>query len=292
MFQIILLLLGILTLVGSLLETFVPGVITKPFQTRMSALTIGFLGIIFSIVFLMVFLKARNREGFEDRSVQTQWNTLVIDNKIPEICKIYTELYEKTMTVEKGAPPEPVKTDAQAREAVDKIFAEVMTTPPLSCSLFEEVNSQKDNLDSFFKVIQKVPDIFLIQVLETANACRTLLIRQYNKLQQAEQERKEGFEDFTLCTDKAAEERKAFKERKSLSEEAQKCLLVEEIPLEQKEQVIQKKLTALQDSFTAYKGRSTIKDSIQKILDDCAYYKEQLDVKKKEAEDLSNKYNF
>ena len=291
-FNVPFLILAGTAVLGASIETFFPGFLSDKFKSDASSITIGLLGIVFSTLLLMVFLKFRIREGFEDTSVSSEWTSLVNTNKIPDVCKLYTDMYEKMMVVEKGAPPEPVKTDAQAREAVDKQFSENMTVSPVSCSSFEEVNSKKDNLDEFFTIIQKLPDIFLVQVFETAVACRTLLIGQYLKVQQAEQERKEGFQSPPICSETAAKEKKEFQQRNTLSEEAQKCMLLEEVPVEQKVKVIRDKLQKIQDTFTNYKNTAKVKDSFEKILSDAQYYKGELDKKKQQAEATSNQYNW
>ncbi len=291
-FGITLAFLTIVALIGGLLETFSPGLFSESFKKNMSALTIGSLGIIISTILLMIFLKARNREGFEDSNPTTRWTTLVTSFRIPEICKVYSEMYEKIMLVEKGAAPEPIKTDAQAREATDRVFASTMKVAPVSCALFEEVDSQKGSLDSFFQSIQKLPDNFLVQVVETAIACRALLMDQYQKVLDAEQRQKEGFQDFQICNEQAAQERKAMQEKKVVKEEAQECLLPEEIPTEKKESMIQKKLDSLEKTYKNYLQGSPMKDSLEQILKDTAYYKGELDKKKNDAEETSNKYNF
>jgi hypothetical protein len=291
-FSVPLQIVAAIAVIGALLETYIPGIFTERFKQDASAITIGLIGIVFSTLFLMVMLKGFVREGFEDKPYTNRWSAMVSANKISEVCALYTEIYEKMKTVAKGAPPEPIQTDAQAREAVDKQFAEVMSTPPLSCSLFEEVQSKKGNLDELFLVIQKVPDIFLIQVYETALACRTLLIGQVLKVKQAEKEREEGFEDVALCSDAVAKEKREFKQRKPLSEAAQKCLLIEEIPPEQKVFAVLKKLNTIQETFDAYYKVSKQKDSYEKIFSDAKYYKEELDKKQKEAEATSNKYSW
>jgi hypothetical protein len=292
MFPIILGILVGLTLLGAIIETFIPGFVSKKLQKDLSVLTLGVLGIAISILFLMVFLKARIREGFEEQSYMTRWNSLMNESRASDVCKLYLDAFEKVMKVEKGAPPEPVKTDAQAREATEKVFTNLMTTSPVSCSLLEEVDSRKQKLDTFYLAVQKLPDTFLIQVYETAVACRSLLINQYLEVQRAEKERQEGFQDFELCSDAAAQERRAFKERKPLSEDAQKCMLVEEIPPEKKIDSIVQKLNRLDSSFKSYMLTAKVKEPIGKILQDAEYYKNELEKKTKEAQETSNKYQF
>jgi hypothetical protein len=274
--------------VGALLETFVPGSITEKLQGDLAAITICLLGILFSYYLLILLLQPRIREGFEEAQTLSRWTTLVTENKVSEVCSLYTEMYERILVVEKGAPPGETKTDAQAREAVDKRFAEKMTVSSVSCSLFEDVQSKAQKLDTLFVAIQKVPNDFLVQVYQTANACRALLLDNYNQVIEAENRKIEGFQD--LCSGPSEEERRAFLARKPLSDDAQKCLLAEEIPPEKKEQAVLSKLTEIEKTWNAYK--LTGKDPINKVLEDCKFYKTELDKKKQEAEALSNKYSW
>ena len=275
-------------IIGAIIETYIPGFITETVQSNMKSLTIAMIGILFSFLLLFALLRLRIREGFEDSQLQTRWDSLVTTNKIEEICSLYTDIYDKIVTVEKGAPSSETKTDAQAREATDARFAQVMKQKPLSCSLFKEVQDKKGNINTFYPVLLRVPDIFFVQAYETANACLLLLIDQYNQVQDAERKRKEGFED--LCDEKQAEERREYLKQMNPNEEYKKCILPEEVPEDKKQTAMEQKLTRLEDTWSSYK--KTIKSPISKVLEDCAYYKGELEKKKKEAEELSNKYNL
>lgn len=278
-------------IVGALVETFAPGLISEKLKSDLSALTMAGIGILFSFLLLMLLLKFRIREGFEDTDMQSKWSELVRVNQITEVCEMYTKIYDKMLTVEKGAPPGEVKTDAQAREAVDAKFAERMTTNVVNCKEVEEISAAK-SLDGLYLLLPKVSDSLLVQNYETASACRMLLIDNYLKVQDAENKRKEGFEDLTVCTDELAKEKREFKERKPLSQEAQKCLLVEEIPGDKKREVLQSKLNRIRAVFEQYRMQGKVKDSLPKIFEDCKYYIEKMEEKKKEAEASSNKYNW
>lgn len=279
-----------LAVVGAVVETFVPGLISEKLQGDLTALTIGFLGILFSCLFLMIFLKLRIREGFEDPSYITRWKTMVESNKVKEVCALYTEMYEKMLPVEKGAPPDAVKTDAQAREATDAKFKSVMTYSPVNCKEVDEIQSKVNSQDGFYLAIQKAPDTLFAQVYDTALGCRRLLIQNLLEKKQADQRRKEAFQD--LCSDQAAEERRAFQNRKPLSAEAQKCFLVEEIPPEKKANAVFLKLDRMDDELAKFKKIKNTEESISKILEDCKVYKEELEKDAKEAQETSNKYNF
>ena len=283
---------AVVAVVGAIIETFIPGLISAQLQEDLTTVTIKLLGIAFSIVFLMLFLKFRIREGFEDPTYMTRWKSLEQTYKIQDICTLYSEIYEKMLTVEKGAPPAEVKSDAQAREAVDKRFAAVMIYTPVNCTMATSLQSKATSLDGFFLEIQKAPDSFLAQVYDTAIGCRSLLINQYNDVTAAENKKVEGFEDAPLCSDSLAEERREYMKRKPLSADAQKCMLVEEIPAEKKELYIGLKLDKMEKTVEEYKKAKFIQDSLAKVLEDCTYYKGELDKKKKEAEDKSNSYQF
>jgi hypothetical protein len=281
---------AVLVSIGALGETFFPGLFSEQLKKNLTSITIAMIGILLSFVFLMWFLKLRVREGFTTFDFQTVWNSLITSNKVEEVCALYTEIYEKMLAVEKGAPPEPVKTDAQARESVDAKFASVMTEKPISCHHVKECTVAKD-LDSFYIAIQKLSPRTLVQNYETAIACRRLLIDSYLQVQQAEQRREEAFQDKPLCDEGVAKERKAYLERNTLSEAAQKCQLAEEIPTPNKEAIVRQRLSSLESTFTSYYDSLQKKESIQKILEDCAYYKGELDKKKKEAEDMSKQFD-
>ncbi len=272
-----------IAVVGALVETFVPGFLTEKLQSDFSKITIAIIGLLFSYLLLMLLLKIRIREGFEDKQYETQWKTLVDQNRVKDVCDLYKELYEKMLVVEKGAPPAEVKTDAQAREAVEASFAKVMTQSPVNCKDFEDTNAKVNSVDGFYLAIQKLSPSFLSQVYDTADGCRKLLINNYLKVKNSENQQKEGFQDQPLCSGEFETERRDYLQRKPLSAEAEKCLLVEEIPPEKKLNYIFLKLDQIQNEFTQFKDQKNIKDSITKVLDDCKYYKD-------EKEKMKNKY--
>jgi hypothetical protein len=281
-----------IAVVGALVETLVPGLISEKMKGNLTALTIGTLGILFSCLFLMLFLKLRIREGFEDADYVTRWKTMLTNNKVKEICALYTEIYEKIYTVEKGGPPDTVKTDAQAREATDAIFRTVLKVNPVNCKEVDTIQSKTNTLDGFYLAIQKAPDSFFAQVYDTALGCRKLLLQKLLDKKIADKKREEAFQDKSLCTDAQAEERRESMKRKPLSTDAQTCLLVEEIPAEQKANAIFLKLDRMEKVLSDYKNSNNAQDSISKVLEDCMYYKAELEKEAKEAEETSNKYQF
>ena len=280
-----------IAVVGALVETFFPGLISEKLRDDLSVLTIATLGILLSFLLLMLLLKVRIREGFEETELPSKFQSLLSSNQAKDVCDLYTDMYDKMVTTEKGAPPEEQKTDAQAREVVDKQFRDQMSVNLVSCPLVTKLG-EANSLDTLYELLPTLPDNLLVQIYETAAACRSLLIANYLRIQDAENKQKEGFEDILVCGDEAAKERKAFLERKPLSQEAQQCMLVEEIPAENKRLVLEDKLNKLTSTFELYKQTKSIKDSISKVLDDCNYYKQKLEEKKKEAEATSNRYNW
>lgn len=280
---------AVLAIVGALIETFLPGFFSENAKSTFTVITIVIIGVLLSFLLLMWFLKLRVREGFEDALYLTRWKRLMQENKTKEVCELYKEIYDKMYTVEKGAPPLEVKTDAQAREAVDAKFAKLMVVKPMACDQIERLN-ESTRLDSFYLNSVKIPQNVLIQVYETAVACRSLLKETYDRIKDAEKKREEGFQDKPLCEDKAAEERRQFLERKPLSKEAEQCLLPEEIPAQQKEKVVITRLDNIESTFESYMKVKPIKDPITKVLDDCKIYKTEIDKKKKETEALFGKF--
>lgn len=290
--------IAVIAVIGALIETFLPGFFSEKAKSLFTLTTIVIIGVLLSFLLLMWFLKLRVREGFEDNSYLSRWKRLMEENRVSEVCDVYNEIYEKLYTVEKGAPPLEVKTDAQAREAVDAKFAKLMTVKTVSCKDIQELN-ESNRLDTFYENITKIPQNIFIQVYQTAIASRALLKETYENIQNSEEKAKdkaanlseEGFEDLSdkpLCEDKAAVERKAYLERKPLSPEAEKCLLAEEVPPEQKEKVITTRLNQIESSFEDYK--KSIKDSITKVLEDCKRYKTEMERKKKETEAKFDKF--
>lgn len=281
---------AVMAVLGALVETFSPGFFSEDAKSTFTVITIVVIGVLFSFLLLMWFLKLRVREGFEDAVYLQRWKRLMDENKSKEVCDLYKEIYDKLYTVEKGAPPLEVKTDAQAREAVGAKFAKLMVVKPMSCDQIDKLN-EANRLDPFYLAIMKIPQNVLQQIYETAVACRSLLKESYDKIKEADTKRKEGFEDKLLCDDTVAEERRQYLQRKPLSKEAEQCILPEEVPAEQKEKVVITKLDNIEATFDSYMKLKPIKDPITKVLDDCKMYKTEIDKKKKDTEALFGKFN-
>ena len=163
-----------------------------------------------------------------------------------------------------------------------------MTVKTVPCKQVNELTQKVGSLNEFYLGMESLSDSFLVQVYETAVACRSLLIENYNMLQDAEKKRVEGFE--TMCNEKQAEEKRKYLETKKETQPQlpPSCLLVEEVSTEKKIATIDEKLTTIETTVKDYMKAK--KESLSKVLDDCKYYKEQLDKKKQEALDMSNKF--
>jgi hypothetical protein len=276
-------LVGGLAVLGAVLQTMKPGFFSEKIDFNFQAITICLIGILFSFLLLMWFLKLRVREGFEDLGFVTKWKDLVETYKVKEVCDLYNEIYDKTLALEKGAPPDQ-KTDAQARESVDAKFAQVMKEKPFSCGTVEEIN-KATAVDSFYTGIVKVSPRFLVQVHDTASACRTLLIQAYLKIKESEERKEEGFVNKPVCDTETAQ-------RKREAQAEQDCVLPEQIPTEQKEKVIQTKLQQFEEVWKPYNENLLPENTLARILEDCKYYKNEIEKKGKEAKEMSDKYEL
>lgn len=274
---------AVLAVGGALVETFFPGFFSQQFQSNLSAITMAVIGILLSFLFLMWFLKLRIREGFEDIEVMTNWKQLVNYYKLDEICELYPEIYNRILTVQKGAPPSTV-TDAQAREKTDALFLKEMKTKLLSCTKFKAVQDAT-TINPFFEAVHELDNNFFVQAYETLLACRTLLIRQYNEVQVAKNRRKEGFQnEDALCEPEVEEERRKMLKEKYVEAQKYTCKLPEELPTAKKEEYLKKKLATM--AVMVEQARKDRKDTepISKILEDCKYYMTELEKDKKAAE--------
>lgn len=268
-----------IALIGSLLETYQPGFFSEVFKQNMSAITLGSVGILFSLLALLILVRPRVREGFETDGFIQQAKNLVKIYKLTEICSIYTDIFDKLVTLEKGPPPSIV-TDAQARERAEKTFQGLMKSTLLPCKQVQDIVSAS-TLDALFEAMANVDNNLLVQAFETALASRELIIQQYTKVQKAKNQKVEA---FTVCTREQADERRQKQKEQEKSRALEKCQLAEEISQKDKEQLIQVKFAFLMSNLEAHKKQFQIKETLQKILDDYKYYKTELDKDKQAAE--------
>lgn len=297
-------LLGLLV-IGSIVELYNPAFVPKEMHIVLQNVTLAVLGLFicfYVLMFFLSFMRTPYREGFQDSNQDTKklvdnWKTMVKDNKLEEICKIYNDIYEKIFKVEKGIPPESF-TDEQAREKTLKIFKDVIPSGILSCSTVDKIKNVPD-IDTLFTISQGLPDSFLVQGYETAKGCRALLKKNVDEIQKSltqditvslekkkpkESDESEGFVDASvgICSPEITEERRKFLREKKLSEKAQSCLLPEEVPLDKKDGYVKQKYDKIMITKQDYMKNT--KESLEKILADCAMYKKQLDDFKKKAE--------
>lgn len=281
--------LGVVVVLGALVQTFFPSWISEQTSDSLSALTLAIVGIVISTWGMMLFLQRKNREGFQSQTGLDRWKTFAETQRLEDVCSIYTDLYEKIKAVEKGTPPDTVLTDAQAREKADQRFASRMSVSPLSCAKVSEALKATNDV-TLTPLLLELPDSLGVQSYETAFACRSLLIESYGAYQdakrKAEEDKDEGFED--LCTEDQLQEKEAAESKPPLSQEAKTCKKPDEVPPEQLKAKIDEKLSKMEQVIAA----SNRKDPLGKMIDDCRYYRTELEKEKKKAEDTSNKYQF
>lgn len=270
-------------ILGGAIELLAPGLISDQMSELLIALSIGTLLLAVSFLFLILLLKGPTREGFASDTPMSKW-VLFYESTGKKLCEIYTEIYQSILKVETGAAPNQIP-EAQARERTMDMIKKKMGSGPVSCAKIETLYSaaKKEDLDAFFGELQPLPNSFLVQAYDTAVGCKELLIENYNRIQASLQRRNEGFVDANtpVCSPDVTEERRKFLREQKLTEEMKQCLLPEEVPLDRKEDYVVKKIQAMTDGLTqAVKN----KPSLQKVLEDCAYYKGELDKLKKQAE--------
>jgi len=238
-------LVAVLVLVLASIQTYKPNFLSKPTSDALTAITIGLLGILTSCWVLLLFLRSRNREGFQQQDPMSRWKELQTNYKLGDVCSLYNDLYEKIRLVEQGPPGSSV-SDAQAREKTDKRFSDRMTMPVLSCSKVDAL-SKASTLQALFETLQTVPDTLFVQAYQTANACRSLLQEQLDLVSKNQERTVEDFQDVPLCSPEIAKKRR---EANALQKAEQtKCVLPEEIDTSKLEDAINKKLTSLEDTF-------------------------------------------
>ena len=261
------------------METYQPGFFSETFKRNMSAITLGSLGILISLMALLFLVRPRVREGFETSTFVQQASDLVKTYKLTEICAIYTDIFDKLVAFEKGAPPSTV-TDAQARERAEKTFQGLMKSTLLPCKQVQDLASAT-TFDAVFEAMANLDNNLLVQAFETALASRDLIIQQYTKIQQAKNQKVEA---FTVCTREQADERRKEQDQQEKKRALDKCQLPEEIKQADKEKILKTKFTVLVSNLDAHKKQFKLKESLQKILDDYKYYKDELDKDKQAAE--------
>ena len=246
-------------LVGTYIQgaKYFPEYFTPEFDEFLQKLTVISILLVIVLVSYFLFMKTRNREGFAEQSGSVgpmdTWKEMVSKYSLQDLCKLIGEMEVKMIPAEKGAPPDQ-KTDAQAREAVQQEFLKGNAVGFFSCALFQKVQAAKD-IDQFFRVLQEVPDTFFAEAHSTANVALNLLLKQKQSFDDAiKNTPKEGFQDLStkVCSPEIVEQRRKFLREKKLSEEAEQCLLPEEVPKDSKESVVKAKLNTLEATYLEY----------------------------------------
>lgn len=283
-------LLGII-LLGAFFQTvhLFPNFFDRFFDISASKITVSLIMILVSIIGLSFFLRGLNREGFETEgpNAMKQWNQLTEKYQIQDVCEMKGRIQEKLIAIEKGIPPNAV-TDDQAREQVEKIFTKDTSNGTVNCESFQKVKDAKD-IDSFFTVVQELPDSFLIQVQDTAERVKSLLEKQYSSIANSLAKKEEGFVDTSvgICSPEIVEERRKFLRQKKLDEDAQRCLLPEEVPFDSKDTIAENKIKKIQSTYDAYIRMSPGKPTISELLTKSKEYEEKLNDQKEAVKQLS-----
>jgi hypothetical protein len=276
-------------LIGALLQTtnIFPSFFDKYFDSVATKITVYSILLVLSFGFVMFILQQINktREGFQtEETALDDWKQLTKLYEVDEVCSMKKRIVEKMLPVEKGVAPNEL-SDVQAQERVDSILSKGLANGTVNCELVAKVNEAKD-IDSFFVVVQEVPDTFLMQVHDTAERFFTLLQKQYDEVMNSLDKTKEGFVDASvgICSPEVVEERRKFLREKKLDEQAQKCLLPEEVPFESKNEVAKNKIKKIQSTYDAYirltPGKLTVGELMLKSKD----LEGRLEEKKKQAE--------
>jgi hypothetical protein len=264
-----------IVLIGALLQTLklTPRLLDKYFDMTATKLTIIASLLFASVIILLFFLKLRNRwnrEGFQTNTVMENWKQMVDRFQIRELCELKGRLEQTAIALYKGTPPNE-KSDAEAKKLAETVFSENTMHGSINCELFKKTMEAND-IDSFFVAIQLLPPTFFIQAYETAERCRNLLMKQVVELEKnlnkQKEMKEEGFVDPSVgvCSAEIVEERRKFLRQKKLDEQAQRCLLPEEVPLESKEKVAQNTLSTMNSTFENYIKMQKQKNTIQGLI--------------------------
>lgn len=256
-YQIVLLALLIIG-IGNLIQTFrlKPDFFDRFFDFSASKITIAGVLLVASAIFVLLFLKqltAWNREGFQQKTAMDMWKEITTTYPLDTLCQLKKRVEDKAFKSFKGAGADQL-SDIQAQERVDKVMSENTTHGSFNCLQFEKLQKAKD-IDSFFQEIQEIPSVFLIQAYETAERLHFLLQKQVKNVEDSLKEVKtEGFisPSVGICPAEVIAERRKFLRQKKLDEAAQRCLLPEEVPFEQKDAIAKHSVNRIQDTFQKY----------------------------------------
>lgn len=271
---------------GALLQTFhlLPTILDKDFDSAASKITAAAIFVVISAFFVLFLLKQllkANREGFTQETAMDKWKELAAKYEILEVCAIKDRVREKMIEVEKGSG----LTNDQAIEAVDKTFDKGTLTGSLNCATVKKVNEAVD-IDNFYVAIQELSDNVLVQTQETIEGIVKLLDDQNKRIDDALKLKNEGFIDMSVgvCSPEIVEERRKFLRQKKLTEEAERCLLPEEVPFDNKDIVAKGKIQRFQETYDSYVRTFPQKLTIGELLIKAKDGEDKLNKRKQEAE--------
>lgn len=255
---------------------YLPDIFTETLDTFLGKMTIGSLMLLMVFVYVLP-LSMRIREGFANEPTDPikTWGTMVNTYGLKDLCAVIQAVQAKMAVLEKGAPPEQL-TDDQARELVKANFAANIPSGPFSCSKFNQLNVDSDT-DRFYMNIQGIPDTYLVQAYETAVYCQKQYATQLDTVKKSLNVKNaptvdlplESFADMNVCSPEVSAERRKFQQEKKLQQEAQLCILPEEVPTETKEKQITDKLNKLNDEYLKYIAVNNVNVDIPSIVAKC-----------------------
>lgn len=275
--------------IGAILQTFrlLPTILDKEFDIAASKLTVAAIFFVLSGIFLLFFLQQllkSNREGFQGETAIAKWKEMANKYQIVEVCNVKDRIREKMIQVEKGGGDKPL-SEEQASETVEKTFEKGTLTGSVNCAIVKKVDSAAD-MDGFFTAIQEVSDNLLVQTQETIEGLVKLLDDQNKKIDDALQAKNEAFIDMKvgICSPEVVEERRKFLREKKLDEEAERCLLPEEVPFESKDAAAKTKIQRIQETYDSYIRTFPQKLTIGELLQKAKDAEDKLNKRKQEAE--------
>jgi hypothetical protein len=297
------------------LQNYAPHLISKEldsFLTKETALIILLLVVFWGMTLMLRSLCkatggicARDNEGFEDAAESSpldSWKAIATANQLDKICSLHDELYKNIYANEKGAGDD-VKPEAVAKANTEKTFSELTPSGTFDCQLLSKINKATD-IDSFFVAISEAPSNFLVQAFESAAASARLCTRLLKQANAAISNptiptlprTTEPFvnPNTQVCSPEVIEQRRKWIREKKLSEDAQACLLPEEVPADTKNQDSMNAINGITSTFNNYSpklpydwkngekpyGKMSIPDILTIALD----AKKQLDKIKNKAE--------
>lgn len=273
-----LLCLGFILIIGVSLEYY--NMVSKSTEIFLMKLSIGLILLYISYMGLALFIGSREKnkqEGFEtlESSSAERWKSFLDSNSILDVCSIYNKV--KTQMIATAT-----------KEEVEDIFKKLIPAEGPQCPGIIK-NYKETDIDKLYISINGLSDSFLIQVYQTAEACRTQLKSTVSKVNTSLDMSLnsptigvpittiEGFIDSPPCSPDIVEERRKFLRDKKLAIAEQLCLLPEELGMDAKQDSIKNKLAKIKSVYDTYIFEKKIKVSISDIVQKCNMLLAQID---------------